>query len=42
LNGFQIEAGQAEVVVAMEDLAKGDLKEQEFAAWLREHLATAP
>jgi len=42
LNGFQIEAGQAEVVVVMENLAKGDLTEHEFAVWLREHLATAP
>ena len=41
LNGFQIEVGQAEVVVVMEDLAKGELTEQDFAAWLREQLATA-
>lgn len=40
LNGFQIEAGQAEVVVVTDNLAKEDLTEQEFAAWLREHLAT--
>ena len=41
LNGFQIEAGKPRSSWLMENLAKGNLTEQEFATWLREHLATA-
>ncbi len=37
LNGLELTAGDAESVVAMLDLAAGDMSEEEFAAWLREH-----
>lgn len=40
-NGFEIEARQADVVMAVEDLAKGGLTEMEFAAWLEAHLKPA-
>ena len=37
LNGLDLTAGDAECVVAMLDLATGDLPEAGFAAWLRDH-----
>lgn len=39
LNGVELTATDAECVVAMLDLAAGDLPEEEFAAWLRDHTA---
>jgi death on curing protein len=38
LNGLDLTAGDAECVVAMLDLAAGDLPEEGFAAWLRDNL----
>ena len=39
LNGLVLTASDAESVVAMLDLAAGELTEEEFAAWLRDHTA---
>jgi death on curing protein len=39
LNGFRLQATQAEATVAILALAAGELDEAEFAGWLREHLA---
>jgi death on curing protein len=39
LNGFRLQATQAEATVAILALAAGELDEAEFAAWLREHIA---
>lgn len=38
LNGYRLVATQAEATLAMMSLAAGELKEEEFAAWLRGHL----
>jgi death on curing protein len=38
LNGLDLIASDAECVVAMLDLAAGDLPEAGFAAWLRDNL----
>jgi len=38
LNGYRLVASQAEATVAMLSLAAGELKEEEFAAWLRGHI----
>jgi death-on-curing protein len=38
LNGYRLVATQAEATVAMLSLAAGELKEEEFAAWLRGHV----
>ena len=37
LNGGTLNASDAELVVAMQSLAAGDLSENELAEWLREH-----
>jgi death-on-curing protein len=39
LNGVELTAGDADCVVAMLDLAAGEMSEEEFAAWLRDHTA---
>lgn len=39
LNGLEIAAEPGMVTVAMLDLAAGDMSEEEFAAWLRDHTA---
>ena len=39
LNGFALLASDAECVVAMLDLAAGEMSEEEFAIWLRDHTA---
>ena len=39
LNGVELAAGDADCVVAMLDLAAGEMTEAEFAAWLRDHTA---
>ena len=39
LNGAELVAGDADCVVAMLDLAAGEMTENEFAAWLRDHTA---
>ena len=38
LNGYRLVATQAEATLAMLSLAAGELKEEEFAAWLRGHI----
>ena len=38
LNGWNLAADDAQCVLTMLDLAAGDLDEDEFAHWLREHL----
>lgn len=38
LNGYHLVATQAEATLAMLSLAAGELKEEEFAAWLRRHV----
>jgi death-on-curing protein len=37
LNGMELGASDAECVVAMLDLAAGEMTEEEFADWLRAH-----
>lgn len=39
LNGFQLNATDAELVVAFLALAAGELSEDELADWFRQHLA---
>lgn len=39
LNGAELRASDAESVVAMLDLAAGEMTEDEFADWLRAHTA---
>lgn len=39
LNGWRINASQAEATVAMFTLAAGDLDEAAFVEWLRRHVA---
>ncbi len=39
LNGYRLATTQAEATVAVLALAAGELDEDEFAGWLREHLA---
>ena len=41
LNGFDLDATDAELVVLFETLAAGELSEEELAEWLRERVATA-
>lgn len=38
LNGYRLLAPEPEVVRVMLDLAAGDLEEEAFAAWLRQHV----
>jgi death on curing protein len=38
-NGTPLEASEAEAVVAMLDMASGDLTDDEFILWVREHTA---
>jgi death on curing protein len=40
LNGHRLTASQAEATVAVFQLAAGELSEEAFAAWLREHTVT--
>lgn len=37
LNGYRLQATQAEATVAMLDVAAGTLGEEAFAEWLRQH-----
>ena len=39
LNGWTLDAVDAECISAMESVAAGDLQEKNLAAWLRSHLA---
>ena len=39
LKGYWLTASDAELVVAILDLAAGDLSEEELADWFREHVA---
>jgi len=41
LNGFVLDATDAELVVAMLDLAAGGMGEDELADWFRSHLAVS-
>ena len=41
LNGFRLEASDAEVVVIFLDLAAGELSEDELADWFRERVQPA-
>ena len=38
LNGYDLNASNAELVVLFEELAAGELSEDELASWLRERL----
>jgi death on curing protein len=38
LNGFELEASDAECVLTMLSVASGDLSEAEFASWIRLHI----
>lgn len=40
LNGAELIATDAEVIVAFLALASGDLTEDELASWFRDHLST--
>jgi hypothetical protein len=37
LNGHRLQAAQADATLTMLAVAAGDLSEDEFAAWLRQH-----
>lgn len=37
LNGYRLQASQAEATMTVLSLAAGDITEEEFAAWIREH-----
>ena len=37
LNGMPLEAPDAEAIVAMLDMAAGELSDPEFTAWVRDH-----
>ena len=39
LNGYALEATDADCVVAMLDVAAGNITEAAFAQWLRQHIA---
>lgn len=39
LNGYDLTANDAECVLVMLDLAAGELEEDAFVAWVREHTA---
>lgn len=39
LNGFELEASDADCVMVMLKVAAGDITEAEFAQWLRQHIA---
>lgn len=39
LNGLRLQASQAEATVTMLAVASGDITEEAFAAWLRQHSA---
>ena len=41
LNGYSLEASDAELVVAFVALAAGELTEDELADWFRQHLSKA-
>jgi death-on-curing protein len=41
LNGYALEASDAELVVAFLALAAGELSEEEMADWFRQHIAPA-
>ncbi|MBG9390150.1 type II toxin-antitoxin system death-on-curing family toxin [Caenimonas aquaedulcis] len=38
LNGFRLQASQADATLTMLSVAAGDITEDEFAAWIREHV----
>ena len=38
INGYEIEAGEAEVVVMTVGLAAKTVEQEQYAAWLRDHL----
>jgi death-on-curing protein len=42
LNGFELRAAEAEAVVAMLALAAGELDDEMFIQWVREHVSAAP
>ena len=42
LNGSPLEAPEAEALVAMIDMASGDLPEEAFTAWVRDHARPVP
>ena len=41
LNGWVLEAEDAECILTMQSLASGDLREKALAQWLRTHLVAA-
>jgi death-on-curing protein len=38
LNGWHLEADDADCAIKMLELAAGNLREQAFAAWVRQHV----
>src|SRR6218665_3555249 len=42
LNGFRLQADQADATLTMLAVAAGDIPEDAFASWLRAHLAPRP
>jgi len=42
LNGFQFIASDEDAVMAMLQLASGDLSEEAFATWIRSNMVSAP
>ena len=42
LNGYQLKVSQADATLTMLAVATGDIIEDEFAAWLRQHASLRP
>lgn len=42
LNGYRLQASQADATLTMLAVATGDITEEEFAAWLRAHASLRP
>ena len=42
LNGYRLQATQAEATLTMMSLAAGEIDEAAFATWLREHIIARP
>ena len=42
LNGYRLNASQADATLTMLAVATGDITEEEFAAWLRAHASLLP
>ena len=41
LNGFELDVGDAEIVIVWQSLAAGEIAEADLAAWVRAHVVAA-